>query len=364
MSWLCSVKYFTDVANNNTTNTQFFSNPWVVGVGVALISWLIIWLISSTVKYFSDKKNVHEENNSLKVAHEKATSLLKKILSSPDEQHILKYKIIETLIINEFKECKISSASIINKLPDIISDLIAELYRNEYISEIERTRIVHRALTMLKSCQVKADLRESLKRWKEVSIPASILSVIYAVAGGLLAFFVVMAIYLHIITALGQQPGPQFGQVYWFSLLAIVEIAILTVIRSARQRRKASKPLINAIEAEVLQLIGCTYHPFQIERNKSLLVGNGWIQADLVMDFDGMKLPIAVFSSSIKQTDIERLEHIMKGLYVQKSLMVTSSKASKNMRILAEARNIAVVDNVISEKDISDRISFVKFFNV
>lgn len=128
----------------------FFSNGWVIGIGTAIISGIILNFISNK---FANSKAEKEVEINVKRVNEEILSFLGKLLA---EDIIVSKSIIETAK-DSFSRKNDVPLQLIYTNDQIFNDLITEVYRTGFISKDRKERIVKE---LIQNEEISSDLTD------------------------------------------------------------------------------------------------------------------------------------------------------------------------------------------------------------
>lgn len=130
----------------------FFSNDWVVDIGTAIISGLILFFLTN--KFVSTKAEKEVKSN-VKRVNEEIVFFLEKLLS----EDITINKTLIEIAKDSFSRKNGVPLTLINTNDQIFNDLITEVYQTGFISKDRKARIVNELI-------MNEDLRQDSNGYK------------------------------------------------------------------------------------------------------------------------------------------------------------------------------------------------------
>lgn len=321
----------------------------LISVG-ALILGLVTWFI-----YQRKTKGAREEKEE-RAYKETRASLIKLLAQGEGE---VETSVVDAIIKNKYKTCGLDVAPI-DIVSKILDDVVVEFTDSIFIPPKRSKDLIKKTMLLKERLEGrKLDLKEALKDWRSVSIPAIILR-LSAMASAIL-FFGLLVVTVSLVFVSG---AAENALMYLIAILVLTLIAVFSDFKASLDRReKSAQYLHSVLEDNAIKTLKEILPNADIERNARIEQQGQLAEVDLVIEEDGQKLPVEIKHGSIKTHTIDQIADVMQKIGSNKGLMITTSRLGDEVKNLSRQRSIIVIDEVTSQRDIINGLKNTKLFD-
>jgi len=293
-----------------------------------------------------------------KDAYFETSLILRKLIIENGELDVTS---LTSLINSKFRNSKFSPFQVRDKLSNIFDDIISEFNESIYVQQLERERLVKRTL-FLKSAFQSLNLQQGIAQWKIVSIAAIGSQLSLTIATSLFAIIVLLRLLVWVMPNLSSLRELNISQLVLFGYVLVFAGSLGLLLSFLAKRRRISKDLDKVLENVTIKSILEISPTVKLERQVPIQINGQHSAIELVIGFNEKKVPV-IAKHSVTRKDIKSLSIIMKAIDASRSLFVTSSLASKEIRNLAKERQVLLLDGITSQIDISNGLNLISFFS-
>ncbi len=314
-------------------------------LSVGLLSW-----------FFYNRKTKGARAEKERTADKEVKAALTRLLAQGDTE--LEISIVDALVNSKYRECGLDVVPI-DKLPNILEDLVAEFAENILIPYEVSQDLIKKTMLLRKKLEGrKLNLEKAAKNWQRLSIPAIVLRVIYIAAIALVFGLLVVIFALVFVNGAAENLS-----VYLIALLILTLTLIFTEAKTLWEKRgKSARHLHGVLEDSVIKALRDSMPNADIERNARIETDGQIAQVDLVIQSNGEKLPVEVKHGAVSYRTIEQIAEVMRKMGSNKGLLITASKLREQIREFARQKSVIIIDGVTSETDIVDGLKNTKLF--
>lgn len=321
----------------------------LVSIG-ALLLGLVTWIV-----YQRTTKGAREEKADRAERETKAT--LTRLLAQGDTA--IDISVVEALMNSKYRERGLDVAPI-NRLPNILEDLIVEFAENVFIPYETSQNLIKKTMFLKEKLEGrKLNLEEATKDWRRFAIPVIVFRIIYMTAM-VLAF----GLFVVILALAFVKGAAENLSMYLIALLVLTIAIIFTESKRLREERSESARLLHSVlEDNAIKTLRDSIPSADIERNARIEVDGQIAQVDFFVQSNGEKLPVEVKHGAVSSQTIEQIADVMGKVGSNKGLLITASKLRQEVKQLARRKSVIVIDDVASEADIVEGLRNTKLFD-
>jgi hypothetical protein len=285
------------------------------------------------------------------------------IMTELSNGHEIQKSVIEILCTNIYTDCGIS-VPIESEIPIVIDEVITQLLKNVFLPSDKKQVLIDRVISIKNELNKKSpDINEARTKFEKLSTIRIAFRVFSLTWWGLtIGLILVIAGVVISVRFYGRAPD----DLVFFEQLALVFISSLIIGFNQyrvliRQRTSSADQLYTTLTYNVIEVINSFLRGAKVEQNVFIEKTKQISRADLVIFYEGEKIPIGIKHSKIDHRNIDQITNEMHEMESRLGILVTSFRLPTNLKELAKSRGIIVIENVNSANDIKSAINNTNF---
>lgn len=263
---------------------------------------------------------------------------------------------IESLIRNRARELNLN-LTIDLEFPILIQDLTTQILGDNFLGYEFKNKLITRVKDLETQFKRTRPVLETLE-FERLAIKPQIkwLRVIT-----LFCFYFVISTSAALVTLLAILYFAEISIDIGYArvpLIAGLTSAVLSLIKYLREYQMATKEHEKATISykktgveTIRKVLESSRRKASIRREYQVTMGDQRIIIDLVLESDGERFPIEM-KYKVQQSDVEAMALSVNRLQAKQGIIISYLKANAQTKELAQSKNVAIFENVISEADI------------